>query len=217
MQEDDFGGWVRAVNYEVLQADRDQQYDMKVKAREQRDEVTTKLSALYAECEQLREDAEFGRTVLAKRETGKAYGCHCDPEEGLEPDECVIDLGERHNCIYAGHITVKEECEYWRLIVTDTTPRKGNVQQWQPIGTCPRHVDVLFYREDAGVFSGKLTDADSFMTDKERDEWVGTEEEMFDLDAWSYEPEGVYRMDGDLVPTHWMPLPAPPATQGAQP
>lgn len=47
---------IRLSDYEALQADRDQQYDMKVKAREQRNEVTTKLSALQAECEQLRKN-----------------------------------------------------------------------------------------------------------------------------------------------------------------
>ena len=49
---------IRLSDYEALQADRDQQYDMKVKARKQRDEVTTKLSALYTECEKLRKDVE---------------------------------------------------------------------------------------------------------------------------------------------------------------
>lgn len=86
---------------------------------------------------------------------------------------------------------------------------------WQPMETCPRHVDVLFYRKDAGVFSGRLTDADSFMTDKERDELELSEEEQYGLDAWSYEPEGVYRLDGDLVPTHWMPMPDEPEIQEA--
>src|SRR5690606_7503899 len=37
--------------------------------------------ALQAECEKLRKDAEFGRSVLSKREPGKVYGCHCDLEE----------------------------------------------------------------------------------------------------------------------------------------
>ena len=49
---------IRLSDYETLQADRDQQYGMKVKARKQRDEVTTKLSALYTECEKLRKDAD---------------------------------------------------------------------------------------------------------------------------------------------------------------
>lgn len=67
----------------------------------------------------LKKDAEFGRSVLAKREPGKVYGCHCDLEEGMEPDGCVIDSGERHNCIHAKDISVKEQCEYWRVITSD--------------------------------------------------------------------------------------------------
>lgn len=76
--------------------------------------------ALAAECEKLREDAERWRAISQKRELGKKYGCHCDLDEGMEPDGCVIDSGERHNCIYAKTIEVKEQCEYWRVIVTDS-------------------------------------------------------------------------------------------------
>lgn len=49
---------VRLSDYEHLQLDRDQQYHMKVKAREQRDAVTAELKSLQAECEKLRKDAE---------------------------------------------------------------------------------------------------------------------------------------------------------------
>jgi|SRR5690554_6319886 len=80
-----------------------------------------RVQELIFECEQLRKDAEFGRSVLAKREPGKAYGCHCDLEEGMEPDGCVIDSGERLNCIYAKDISVKEQCEYWRVIASDVS------------------------------------------------------------------------------------------------
>jgi hypothetical protein len=82
--------------------------------------------------------------------------------------------------------------------------------QWQPMGTCPKHVDVLFYREDCGVINGQLTCADSFMTDKERESGDYSEDEQFSEDAWCYGPQGVERLDGDLVPTHWMPYPAEP-------
>lgn len=84
---------------------------------------------------------------------------------------------------------------------------------WQPIDTCPQHQDVLFFRHDAGVFSGMITDADHFMSDKERDEWKGTEEEMFELDAFGYGDWGVCRCDGSERPTHWAPLPAEPAVK----
>lgn len=76
--------------------------------------------ALAAECEELRKDAESWRSIVNKKEPGKRYGCHCDLDEGMEPDGCVIDAGERHNCIYAKDIEVKEQCEYWRIIATDS-------------------------------------------------------------------------------------------------
>src|SRR5690554_3146 len=82
--------------------------------------------ALQAECEKLRKDAEFGRSVLAKREPGKVYGCHCDLDEGMEPDSCVIDSGERNHCVYAKSIEVKEQCEYWRVIAKDSAIQENN-------------------------------------------------------------------------------------------
>ena len=81
---------------------------------------------------------------------------------------------------------------------------------WQSMETCPQHTEVLFYRSDAGVFSGMITDADHFMSNKERDEWSGTEREMFDLDAFGFGDWGVCRCDGSERPTHWMPLPVEP-------
>ena len=81
---------------------------------------------------------------------------------------------------------------------------------WQPMASCPKHVDVLFYREDCGVINGQLTCADSFMSDKERESGDYSEDEQFSEDAWCYGPQGVERLDGDLVPTHWMPYPAEP-------
>ncbi len=87
------------------------------------------------------------------------------------------------------------------------------VREWQGMETCPQHTEVLFYRSDAGVFSGMITDADHFLSDKERDEWLGTEEEMFDLDAFGFGDWGVCRCDGTEKPTHWMPLPGEPEVQ----
>ena len=81
---------------------------------------------------------------------------------------------------------------------------------WQPMETCPKHVEVLFFREDCGVISGQFTCADTFMTDKDRESGQYSEEEQYSEDAWCYGPDGVERLDGDLVPTHWMPYPAEP-------
>lgn len=44
------------------------------------------------------------------------YGCHLDLEEGQDPDECVIDLGRVHDCIYAKEGMRKEQCEYWWVV-----------------------------------------------------------------------------------------------------
>ncbi len=84
------------------------------------------------------------------------------------------------------------------------------VSGWQGMDSCPHHAEVLFYRMDAGVFTGMITDADHFLSDKERDEWPGAEEEMFELDAFGFGDWGVCRCYGSERPTHWMPLPAEP-------
>lgn len=81
---------------------------------------------------------------------------------------------------------------------------------WQPMASCPKHVDVLFFNERNGVIPGRLTDADSFMTDKERDEWDGGEEAQFRIDAFGFGHWGVDRMDGSEAPTQWMPYPEEP-------
>ncbi|MBI6849063.1 hypothetical protein YA0010_18575 [Pseudomonas syringae] len=78
---------------------------------------------------------------------------------------------------------------------------------WQQMAYCPKHVDVLFFNERNGVIPGRLTDADSFMTDKERDEWDGGEEAQYRIDAFGFGHWGIDRMDGSEAPTHWMPYP----------
>lgn len=82
---------------------------------------------------------------------------------------------------------------------------------WQPMETCPKHVDVLFFHERNGVIPGRLTDADSFMTDRERDELQASDEERFGIDAFGFGHWGVDRMDGSEAPTHWMPFPSEPS------
>jgi hypothetical protein len=87
---------------------------------------------------------------------------------------------------------------------------RTSLPTWQPMDTCPKHVDVLFFQERNGVIPGRLTDADSFMTDKERDEWDGGEEAQFRIDAFGFGHWGVDRMEGSEAPTHWMPCPEGP-------
>lgn len=44
------------------------------------------------------------------------WGCHCDIEEGMEPDGCVLDEGTPQNCVYARTAGIKAKCEYWRPV-----------------------------------------------------------------------------------------------------
>lgn len=44
------------------------------------------------------------------------YGCHCDLEEGTEPDGCVLDYGKPEDCVYARLRGSKDKCEYWKQI-----------------------------------------------------------------------------------------------------
>ena len=48
------------------------------------------------------------------------YGCHCDLDEGMVPDTCVLDEGSTHDCVYAGKLLRegkgKEQCSEWRPI-----------------------------------------------------------------------------------------------------
>lgn len=84
--------------------------------------------SLKEELESLKEYAELGKAVQQKREPDKRYGCHCDLDEGMKPDGCVIDEGNRHQCIYAKHITTKEQCEYWQVIVSDENLEENNAR-----------------------------------------------------------------------------------------
>jgi len=59
------------------------------------------------------------RAALEQPEQGP-HGCHCDLEEGMEPDGCVLDEGRPEHCIYAGSLLRegkdKTACEYWKPI-----------------------------------------------------------------------------------------------------
>ena len=81
---------------------------------------------------------------------------------------------------------------------------------WQPIETVPLHVSVLFYREDAGVFYGQKTYCAEWVSEQEQAKEEYDEETLFQVDCWAFEHDGAYRLDGDVTPTHWMPLPLPP-------
>lgn len=81
---------------------------------------------------------------------------------------------------------------------------------WMPIETAPLHESVLFFREDAGVFYGQKTYCADWVSEKEQEEEGYDEETLFKVDCWAFEHDGAHRLDGDVMPTHWQPLPPPP-------
>jgi hypothetical protein len=94
--------------------------------------------------------------------------------------------------------------------MTDKTPMAQS--NWQPIETCPSHKLVLFYREDAGLFYGEYTYCAEWVTEQEQIDAGYDEETLWSMDCWSFDFNGANRCDGDLKPTHWMPLPLPPVS-----
>lgn len=63
-------------------------------------------------------DAADALVQICKNLPEIKYGCHCDLEPHMEPDECVIDEGRYHDCIYAKKGMRKEQCEYWKIIIS---------------------------------------------------------------------------------------------------
>ena len=82
--------------------------------------------------------------------------------------------------------------------------------KWQPIESAPRGVEILAWREDCGIFLAKYTSYEEWATDSECDDM---DEETLFQDDWFgtwVSPSGMCRLEGDVIPTHWMPLPEPP-------
>ena len=89
---------------------------------------------------------------------------------------------------------------------------------WQPIETAPRDgSEVLVWRADCGILLARWTAPIDFMTTTEleaasdgNDDWM-EEPDWFCADFVSGS-----RLDGTEAPTHWRPLPAPPAIDQAR-
>lgn len=101
----------------------------------------------------------------------------------LMDDAKHIALWDRETCLAAC-----DAFEQVAALTAENTRLAARVQEWQPIETMPRNGNATFlvYRPDCGVFVA---------------EWVGD-----DL----FSQFGQDHLSGDM-PTHWMPLPPPPA------
>jgi hypothetical protein len=92
---------------------------------------------------------------------------------------------------------------------------QSNTDGWKPIETAPKYKDILFYREDAGVFAGRITTCAEEMTTDELERSDCDEATLWSEDVFSYGFDDTSRCDGDLRPTHWMPMPDYPAMLAA--
>lgn len=63
---------------------------------------------------------DFLRGLGFEFKAPEKYGCHCDLEEGMEPDACVMDSGDDADCVFAEQLRKqnkdKTSCKHWRLI-----------------------------------------------------------------------------------------------------
>lgn len=53
---------------------------------------------------------------LAAEQREERWGCHCDLDPGMTPDDCVVGGSNVGDCIYAARVSRKEDCEYWRKV-----------------------------------------------------------------------------------------------------
>jgi hypothetical protein len=64
---------------------------------------------------------------LVKPAAPVKFGCHCDKDPDVEADGCVIDTGDRADCVFASRnnnaLKRKEDCEYWLPVkMVDASP-----------------------------------------------------------------------------------------------
>ena len=89
---------------------------------------------------------------------------------------------------------------------------RGDDMEWQPIETAPKdHSELLGWREDCGVMMIRWTAPIDFMTERELEAASTDDNDWMEQEDWFYADfvRGG-RLEGDEVPTHWMPLPPPP-------
>lgn len=85
------------------------------------------------------------------------------------------------------------------------------MSEWQPIETAPKDgTEVLVYRADTGVMLARWIAPCDFMTEAEMDHVLDATDDGGDPDWFAADFIGGGRISNDGLPTHWMPLPAPP-------
>lgn len=83
---------------------------------------------------------------------------------------------------------------------------------WQPIETAPKDgTEIIGFRPDQGVFVFRWAWMEEFVPKDQNGDPTEDYDDAFACwwhDRWDW-------LEGELRPTHWMPLPAPPAAVSA--
>lgn len=102
--------------------------------------------------------------------------------------------------------------------VRNLYPLSAQVQDvagWQTIETAPKDgSEILLYREDCGVILGRWISCSDFVSDGDPSaEFCQSDEEWEEPDWFGADFVSGFRITNDGLPTHWMPLPSPPASK----
>ena len=85
------------------------------------------------------------------------------------------------------------------------------MNEWQPIETAPKDGgEILGWREDCGILLMRWTCVGEFLSDKEIEDGDYSEESIWEQDWFCADFVYGLRLEGNEIPTHWMPLPEPP-------
>ena len=82
---------------------------------------------------------------------------------------------------------------------------------WRDIGTAPKDgTEILTFRDDAGIFISRWDCAASFLTSDEIEAMDMSDDDLHAEDWFCADFVCGSRLDGDLAPALWMPLPSEP-------
>ena len=123
------------------------------------------------------------------------------------------DVSDTNNFIFVEKLDELDDSTNWIPVFAvpqaNTEPNSWiSVELKNP----PLYTSVLFYREDAGVFEGKLTELANELSEQYIKQYEISEEEQCQLDYFCYTAEGgLCRLEGSEAPTHWKSMPNAPA------
>jgi hypothetical protein len=137
----------------------------------------------------------------------KVYQAITALRKALEQEPVVWMYQDKstHDVLFQKHMRafVDHSKTYETPLYTHPQPKQRPLTEWQPIKTAPKDgtdVIVMYQHIDTQIVHNAF--------------WMGdSDDDPEDIGWWSYEySEGSrIKLEDWMEPTHWMPLPAPPA------